>query len=143
MSGSDSGSERGELGDSLEPIQERTTGELLHELKADVLSISRAQVELAKAELQETMKHEIELAAGLGVGGICALVFLNLVLVALVLALANHLPGWLAALIVAAAMAAIGGAAVAFGWSRRARRPFQRTRKTLREDAKWVRERTI
>lgn len=145
MSSSDSGSKRGDgtAGDAeLDPIQARSTGELLHELKTDVLAISRAQVELAKAELKDTFEREVRLAAGLGIGGVCALIFVNLLLVALILAIANHLPGWLGALIVALAVAAIGGGAVVFGWSRRARHPFQRTRRTLQEDAQWVRERT-
>ena len=145
MSGGDSGSKRGDPAAghaALEPIQERSTGELLHELKTDVLAISRAQVELAKAELKDTLEREVRLAAGLGIGGVCALIFVNLLLVALILAVANHLPGWLAALMIAAAVAAIGGGAVIFGWSRRARRPFPRTRRTLKEDAQWVRERT-
>lgn len=145
MSSSDSGSKRGDPAArdaTLAAIQERSTGELLHELKTDVLAISRAQVELAKAELKDTVEREVRLAAGLGIGGVCALIFVNLLLVALILAIANHLPGWLAALIVALAMAAIGGGAVVFGWSRRARHPFQRTRRTLKEDAQWVRQRT-
>lgn len=124
------------------PIQGRSTGELLHELKTDVLEISKAQIELAKAELKETFRRETRMVAGLGIGGICGLIFVNLLLVALILAIANHLPGWLAALIVALAVAAIGIAAAAFGWSRRVRHPFERSRRTLQEDAKWVRERT-
>ena len=124
------------------PLEGRSTGELLHELKSDVLEISRAQIELAKAELKESFRRETRLVAGLGIGGICALIFLNLLLVALILALSNHLPGWLAALIVALAVASIGVAAAAFGWSRRVRHPFERTRRTLQEDAQWVRERT-
>jgi len=131
----------GGVGAGLGPIQGRSTGELLHELKTDVLELSRAQIELAKAELKETFQRETRLVAGLGIGGICALIFLNLLLVALILAIASHLPGWLAALIVALGVAAIGGAAAAFGWSRRVRHPFERTRRTLQEDAQWVRER--
>jgi uncharacterized membrane protein YqjE len=144
MNGSDSGSRPGDpgAGEELEPIQERSTTELLQELKTDVLAISKAQIELAKAELKETVEREVRLVAGLGVGGVCALIFVNLLLVALIFGLANYLPGWLAALIVAAAVAAIGCAAIAFGWSRRVRRPFQRTRRSLKEDARWVRERT-
>jgi uncharacterized membrane protein YqjE len=143
MSSSNSGDKPATEGaGTLTPIQGRSTTELLQELKTDVLEISKAQIELAKAELKETVKRETRLVAGLGIGGICALMFLNLLLVAVILALASHLPGWLAALIVALAVAAIGAAAAAFGWSRRARHPFERTRRTLQEDAQWVRERT-
>jgi len=141
MSGSDSGNKR-EGGGGLGPVEGRPTGELLHELKADVMAISQAQIELAKAELKETVEREVRMVAGLGIGGICALIVVNLLLVALILALANYLPGWLVALMVAVAVTAIGAAAVAYGWSRRARHPFARSRRTLQEDAKWVRERT-
>jgi uncharacterized membrane protein YqjE len=141
MNGSDSES-RGEDGGGLGPVEGRSTRELLYELKADVLGVSKAQIELGKAELKETVEQEVRLVAGLGIGGICALIVVNLLLMALILALANYLPGWLTALIVAVLVTAIGAAAVAFGWSRRARHPFARSRRTLTEDAQWVRERT-
>ena len=141
MSGSDSGGKREGAGGP-GSLEGRPTSELLHELKSDVLAISQAQIDLAKAELKETVQREVRLVAGLGIGGICALIAVNLLLVALILALANYLPGWLTALIVAVLVTAIGAAAVAFGWSRRARHPFARSRRTLKEDAQWVRERT-
>ncbi|HET6146141.1 MAG TPA: phage holin family protein [Polyangia bacterium] len=141
MSGAESGNKR-EGGGDLGPIEGRSTSELLQELKGDVLALSRAQIELAKAELKETVEQEVRLVAGLGIGGICALIVVNLLLVALILAVATYLPGWLAALIVAVVVTAVGAAAVAFGWSRRARHPFARSKRTLQEDAKWVRERT-
>ena len=63
MSGADSGN-KGEGVHDLGPIEGRSTSELLQELKADVLALSRAQIELAKAELKETVEQEVRLVAG-------------------------------------------------------------------------------
>ncbi len=83
------------------------------------------------------------MAGGLGVAGICALLTVNMLLVALVLGLAEagFWRGWLGALIVAAVVLAIGTVAGLFGWGRRVRKPMETTRRTLKEDVQWAKER--
>jgi hypothetical protein len=66
---------------------------------------------------------------------------LNLLLVAIVLALAETMGGLTAALIVAGVVLAIGAVAAVMGWSKRVRRPLDRTQRTLQEDAQWAKER--
>jgi len=81
------------------------------------------------------------MAVGFGIGGVCAIVMLCLLLVALALAIAIWLPGWLSALIVAAFVAGIGASVSLFGWTKRVRQPLARTRRSLKEGAQWLRER--
>ena len=66
------------------------------------------------------------MASGLGVAGVCALLTLNMLLVAGVFALAEAgiMRGWVAALLVALVVLLIGTVAGLVGWSRRVREPL-------------------
>ena len=83
------------------------------------------------------------MASGLGVAGLCAIFGVQLLLTALVLGLmeAGVLPGWAAALIVAAVIFAIGAGVGLWGWGRRVRKPLDTTRRSLQEDVRWAKER--
>lgn len=117
------------------------TGELVEELVGKVTRLARKEVELAKTELQENLRSEVAMAKGLGIAGVCALTTLNLLCVALALFLARWIPGWGAALIVAAGVMLVGSLAGLWGWSRRVKEPLAATRRTLREDVRWAKER--
>jgi uncharacterized membrane protein YqjE len=82
------------------------------------------------------------MAGGLGVAGLCALLTLELLLVAVVLALMEGgiLPGWAAALVVAAVVLAVGTGAGLWGWARRVRTPLDTTRRSLKEDVRWAKD---
>jgi uncharacterized membrane protein len=58
-----------------------------------------------------------------------------------VFALARVMPGWLAALVVAGVVLLIAGVVAYLSWGRRVTSPLQLTRKTLKEDAQWAKER--
>lgn len=128
---------------TLDPLRGRPTKELLADAARTASALVRTEVELAKAELRADLRRQAGSAGGLGVAGICALGALQLALTALVLALMESglLPGWAAALIVAAVVLAIGTAAGLWGWSRRVRSPLSRTRGSLRETVRWAKER--
>ena len=81
------------------------------------------------------------MAKGLGVGALCALCTVNLMLVAVALALGNVMAEWAAALIVAAAVLAVGTIAGVVGWGKRVKNPLESTRRSLKEDALWAKER--
>lgn len=117
--------------------------ELVTELAEKASLLARREVELAKAEVREQLRAEVKMASGLGVAGVCALITINLLLVALILALAeaNVLSGWLAALVVAAVVLAIGTVAGLIGWSKRVRAPLPTTRRSLQESVRWAKER--
>ena len=81
------------------------------------------------------------MAGGLGVAGVCGVMVIQLLLVAAVLALmeSGTLPGWEAALIVAALVLAVGTAAGLWGWARRVRKPLQTSRRSVRDAVRWAR----
>jgi hypothetical protein len=118
-----------------------STPQLLGETAREAVALVKSEIELAKAELKEDLKAEVAAVKGLSVAALCALFMVNLLLVAGVLALATVMPGWVAALIVAAAVGLAGGIAGAIGW-KHVRMPLARTRKSLEEDARWMKERT-
>ncbi|HEY6099309.1 MAG TPA: phage holin family protein, partial [Anaeromyxobacter sp.] len=64
-----------------------------------------------------------------------------LVAAALALMETGVMPGWAAALAIAGVILAIGAAAGLWGWARRVRKPLEATRRSLREDLRWARER--
>ena len=66
------------------------------------------------------------------------IMFPFLLLVALVLALATIIPGWLAALIVATVVLGTGAITGYVGWMQRPRSPLTLTRKSLKEDWEWL-----
>ncbi len=120
-----------------------STRVLVTELARKAGELARKEVALAKSELKEDIRSEIRMASGLGVAGVCALMTVQLLLVAVVFALADAgvLRGWLAALVVAAVVLAIGTVAGLVGWRKRVRTPLERTRNSVRENVQWVKER--
>ncbi|GLY15995.1 phage holin family protein [Kineosporia rhizophila] len=88
---------------------EKSTPELVQDLTRLVPQLARQEVELAKAELAEKAKH-----AGVGVGafggaGLVALFGVGVLVAAAVLGLAEVLPAWASALIVAAVLLLVAG----------------------------------
>jgi len=124
------------------PLEQQPTRVLVRELASEVAALARKELELARAELKSDLRSEARTAASLGVAAGCALLGLTLALVTVIFALALVMPGWLAALMVTLAVLAVGAIAGALGWTRRVRRPLARTRTTLKEDVRWIKERT-
>jgi xanthine/uracil permease len=93
---------------SNEPLEQESTPGLLSRLLSDFTALLRNEIALAKAELSESMtRAKIGLAALMG--AIATLLAGSLVLVAaLVLALAEVVEPWLAALIVGVVITGIG-----------------------------------
>jgi uncharacterized membrane protein YqjE len=127
---------------AVDPLRQLRTKDLVTELARKASLLARKEVELAKAELREDIRSEIRMASGLGVAGLCAIFTIQLLLVAVVLALAQAeiLPGWAAALVVAAVVLAIGTAVGLWGWARRVRKPLDASRRSLKEDVRWAKE---
>ena len=98
--------------------EERSLNELVKQLSEQSTRLARMEVELAKAELQQKGK-QIGIGAGAFGGaaaiGLCALGALT---AAFILALAEGVDGWLAALIVTAVYATIAGVLALVGRGR-------------------------
>jgi Putative Actinobacterial Holin-X, holin superfamily III len=120
-----------------------STKELLGRIVEEGTALVRKEMELAKSELLADVKAEVRVVKALGAGAILGLCGLNLALVTVVLALSLALPGWAAGLIVTAVVLAAAGIVAAVGWRRRVRTPLERTRKHLKEDVKWMKERVV
>ncbi|HWE26033.1 MAG TPA: phage holin family protein [Myxococcales bacterium] len=115
--------------------------ELLQTITRDAVTLAKKEVELAKAELKADLKAEIGMAKGLGIAGLCAIWAVSLMLVAVALALGTLMAPWIAALLVAAAVLIVGGIAGMLGWGKRVKDPLETTRRTLKEDVQWAKER--
>jgi hypothetical protein len=124
-------------------LRQIPTRDLVTELAQKASVLARKEVELAKTEIRADLRAEIKMASGLGVAGLCGILTLQLLLTAVVLALmaAEVLPGWAAALVVAAVILAIGTGVGLWGWARRVRQPLDTTRRSLQENVRWAKER--
>jgi predicted phage tail protein len=121
--------------------QSLTTRQLLTRLLETVSLLVTKEVELARAELRADVKAELSMVTLLVVAGVVAVFGVNMILVAAVLALTVWMPGWLAALGIAGLLLAIGAVLALVGWQQRVSAPLAVTRKTVKEDVQWAKER--
>jgi uncharacterized membrane protein YqjE len=81
------------------------------------------------------------MAKRLAVAAVLALLGINLLLVAVVFALARVMPAWLAALGFGVLLLVVGGAIGLVAWRGRVSAPLAATRKHVKEDLEWAKER--
>ncbi len=122
-------------------VEAMTNRELVGHVIDSATMLAKKEIELAKSELRADLKKEIGMVKGLGVAGLCALWAVSLMLVACAMALGHVLPEWAAALIVSGVVLAIGSVAGLVGWGKRVKQPLESTRRSLKEDALWAKER--
>ncbi|GHE13264.1 phage holin family protein [Klenkia taihuensis] len=92
-----------------------STGQLIGELPDLVTRLVRDEVRLAQAEVKGKAK-KLGVGAGLfGGAGLVALLGLNALITAAILGLANVLPGYLAAIIIAVVLFAVAGVLALLG----------------------------
>jgi Putative Actinobacterial Holin-X, holin superfamily III len=123
--------------------KELSTLDLVKEITTEVGHLAEKQIALAKAELRADLKAEATMVGGLGAAALAGLATLNLLLVTGVLALARLMPAWTAGLVVSGAMAVVAGIVGFVAWNRRVRNPLQRSRRALKEDVQWAKERVV
>lgn len=123
------------------PLEGMSNRELISHVIDSARLLARKEVALAKSELKQDIRTEIGMLKGLGIGALCALCTVNLMLVAVAMALGHVMPEWAAALVVAAAVLLVGTVAGLVGWSMRVKNPLATTRRSLKEDALWAKER--
>jgi hypothetical protein len=122
-------------------VEGMSNRELVRHVIDSATLLAKKEIELAKTELRADLKQEMGMVKGLGVAGVCALCTVNLMLVAMAMALGNSMAEWGAALLVAGAVLAVGTVAGLAGWGKRVKAPLEATRRTLKEDAQWAMER--
>lgn len=95
--------------------EEPTIGALVHDLSEQIPDLVRSEIKLAQAEVTEKGKR-LGIGIGMfGAGGYLAHLAAFTLVAAAVLGLAEVVPGWAAALIVAGALLAIAGVAALVG----------------------------
>jgi len=121
-------------------LESSSTAGLISELVSQAGVLARKEVELAKRELLEDLRREAAAAGQLGIAGVAGILTLNLLLVTAVLALTRAMPGWVAGLLISGATLVVALVMGISGWRRIKRPPLERTRRTLKDDAQWVKE---
>lgn len=121
---------------------DRSLGSLFTELTRETTTLFRQEIRLAKTEVTEKVRQAGSGLAEAAAGGLLLFVALQALVAAAIIALANVVDWWLAALIVAVAVAIVGALVLSRGLSNlrgENLRP-QRTIDTLRGNAQWARE---
>ena len=131
------------VGQSQRPVelQNASTVALMSELASQATALAKKEIELAKVELRQDLHQEVAAAGRLGIAALAGFLTLNLLLVTGVLVLARTMPVWGAGLLASGLTLLLAVAMGMSGWSRIARTPLERTRRTLKEDAQWTKER--
>jgi uncharacterized membrane protein YqjE len=121
--------------------QSLSTRQLLGRLVETVSLLVAKEVELARAEIKADLKAELSMVTLVVAAGVVAVFSVNMLLVSAVFALTVWMPGWLAALALAALLLVIGGVLALVGWQQRVSAPLAVTRQTVKEDVQWAKER--
>jgi hypothetical protein len=121
-------------------VQGVPTRDLLSGIVSKATLLARKEVALVKAEIKADLQTHISMVKSLALAALFAVLGLNVLLMAAVLALAPYVVAWLAALVLGGALVAAGMVLGYVGWARRVVNPLALTRKTLREDVQWAKE---
>lgn len=117
-------------------------GELFGQLTRDASTLIRQEVQLAKAELATQAASAAKGAVLVMIAALLGLLGLSRLIDALVIALAQHMKGWLAALLVGIGLFVLAGVLVMMAlpaFKNAAKGPKQ-TIETLKEDAQWAKD---
>jgi uncharacterized membrane protein YqjE len=124
--------------------RERGVGELVKDLADQTSTLVRQEIKLAQSEITEKGKTAGKGAGLLAGAAVCALLMLGALTAAVIAALDEAMPTWLAALIVTVIWAIVAFALFSAGRSalRRATPPAPQTVETVKEDIEWAKTQT-
>jgi uncharacterized membrane protein YqjE len=120
--------------------RQRSTVELVRAVAGKTSVLLGKQVELARTELKNDFAAELATVKSFAVAAVAGILTLNMLLVAVVFALLPMMRWWLAALTVGSVPLVVALVAGAIGWRHHVAHPLDRTRKTLTDDLRWVKE---
>ena len=117
-----------------------STGQLISRASDQLSDLVRSEMQLARTELMESVKHAGKGGGLFGAAGIAALYGLGVLIAAAVLGLSVFLDAWLAALIVGVVLLAAAGVAALAGKREvtQATPPVQQTRDNVKADIETV-----
>lgn len=98
-----------------DPTKQPSTGELVVQASAQLTDLVRSEMELARAELQESVKSAATGAGLFGAAGLVALYGGGALVATAIIALALVMDAWVAALIVTVVLFAVAGIAALVG----------------------------
>jgi hypothetical protein len=123
-------------------LPDRSLGSLFSELTRETATLFRQEIRLAKTEIADKARQAGRGATELAIGGLVLFVALQALVAAIILGLATVVQPWLAALIVAVAVALIGGIVLARGLAniRSGNLAPKQTMDSLRDNTRWAKE---
>lgn len=121
---------------------DRSLGSLFTELTRETSTLFRKEIQLAKAEVAEKAKQAGRGTAAVAIGGALLFVAFQALVATAIIALAAVVEWWLAALIVAMAVALVGVVVLSKGLAnlRGENLAPRRTIDTLRDNTQWAKE---
>ena len=122
-------------------MSDLSTPELMKEIVGQVALLGKKQVSMARTELESNLRSEAKVAGGLGAAAVGAIITVTLFLVTAILGLATVMPGWAAGLAVSGFVLLVVAIVAGVSWSRRLRTPLPHTRRELKENVKFTKER--
>ena len=128
-----------------EELRERPIGDLVKQLAGQTSTLVKQEIDLAKAELTQKGQVAGKGAGLIGGAAVVGLLAAGALTACLILALAEVIPAWLSALIVALVFGAVAAVLALQGRNRiRAAAPPvpEQTIDTVKEDVEWAKTRT-
>jgi uncharacterized membrane protein YqjE len=122
----------------------RSIADVLQDIVANVQTIIRAEIRLAKSEVKEEIT-KARIAAGMLAGGAVAALFtIWLLLLTLFFALSTVMPSWAAALLLLIVMAIVTSILLTAGRKRlkTVNKKPEKTIETMKENVQWVKTQT-
>lgn len=121
---------------------ERSLGELFSGLLQDTRTLFSQEVELAKSEMSQNASRMGKHVAFVAAGGFVAYAGFLAIMAALIVALGQLMPLWLAALLVGVIVAAVGYLLIQRGLSKLKSESMapEKTMSTLKENVQWAKE---
>lgn len=122
--------------------EERSIGELVSDLAGETTTLLRQEIALAQTELTQKATNVGKNIGFLVVGGAVGYAALLVFLVAVVVGIANFVPLWASALIVAVIVGIVAFALIstALGRLKETSLTPKQTVETLKEDAQWLKK---
>jgi uncharacterized membrane protein YqjE len=122
--------------------QDRSIGELFSELASETGLLIRQEIALAKVELTQKATRVGREVGYLVLGGAVAYAALLALLAAIIILLANFMPSWVAALVVAVLVGIVGAILISKALANLKKTDVapRQTVETLKEDAQWAKQ---
>jgi hypothetical protein len=124
-------------------VSRLSTPELVARIAQDAQNLVKAEIQLAKSELRADVHGAVSAVKRLGAAAAFGVAALSMLLVTVVLALAEIMPAWAAALLVTVALSVATAVVLRLASRARPRHPLERIRRNIKEDLHWTqREKT-